>query len=75
MEKGLLRAVQIELLSPEFFAETPQHIPYQAHKQIACRQKFQLKVQKSNLYATKKQNLSVILNFLNHHSFFPVVRF
>ena len=29
MEKGLLRAVQIKLLSPEFFAETPQHIPYQ----------------------------------------------
>jgi hypothetical protein len=24
MEKGLLRAVQVELLSPEFFAETPQ---------------------------------------------------
>ena len=46
MEKGLLRAVQVELLSPEFFAETPQHIPYQAHKQIACRQKIQLKVQK-----------------------------
>jgi hypothetical protein len=75
MEKGLLRAVQIELLSPECFAEGPQHISYQAHKKIACQQKIQLKVQKSNLYATKKQNLSVILNLLNHHSFFPAVRF
>ena len=39
MEKELPRAVQVELLTLEFFAETPQHIPYQAHKQIACRQK------------------------------------
>jgi hypothetical protein len=44
MGKGLLRAVKVELLSPECFAEVPQHIPCQAHKQIAYWQKIQLKV-------------------------------
>ena len=57
MEKGLLRAVQVELLSPESFAETPQHIPYQAHKQIACRQKIQLKVQKKQFICHEKTKL------------------
>jgi len=61
MEKGLLRAVQVELLSPESFAETPQHIPYQAHKQIPCRQKIQLNMKKAIYMPRKNKTCPVYL--------------
>ena len=57
MGKGLLRAVQVELLSPEYFAEVPQHIYYQAYKKIACRQKIQLMVQKKQFICHEKTKL------------------